>query len=166
MKAYQYILSIIIDASQFMSRIVRGSRNMSYLLEFILIKSQTEFKYVNLKWRIKPESTSQNNKFLGQGWVRTNHVHKQKTGHHSLRPRVKPGSRSSTWRHLWSVLDNLSRLIDQGILVHPHDARTESELNKSVGLWTTGEASQGILVYPHDPTFSKWCGGQTKWTKD
>ena len=34
----------------------------------------------------------------------------------------------------WSVLDNLSRLIDQGILVHPHDARTESELNKSVGL--------------------------------
>ena len=49
MKAYQYILSIIIDASQFMSRIVRGSRNMSYLLEFILIKSQTEFKYVNLK---------------------------------------------------------------------------------------------------------------------
>ena len=150
-----------------------------------LIKSQTEFKWINLKRKLNLITSRSYNlfwinlilparinfNFLGQGWVRTNRVHEQLAttawgpessqgvatppGDISLQPAVGGAEVVGHRQPITSDRPGDPRSIP---MTHANWIWTEQ-----VGrLWTTGEASQGILVYPHDPTLSKCCGGQPK----
>ena len=94
---------------------------------------------------------------MGQGWVRTNRVHEQLAttawGPESSQGVAAPPGDISLQRRLeelkWSVIDNLSRLIDQGIQgPSPRRTQTESELNKSVGCEQLERPVRGFLSIP------------------